>query len=318
MTHSTFDLTIALSQITTSYNTQRAYFRWVDHFLVDACQLKATRGDARLHRMANLPLNTLLEVLNPETLRHWLDKLAQLDHSRQGLDQARATIVTLADLLLEAGHLESTLVEQLHAVPVPSISRNEGQARLLDLKEIKALVLAARNMATSDTQRLRNHLVATMLCTLALRREELSVARWGDLQLDQHQNASLNVRGAGIKSDRIEIPPTLYESLLHWKNMIEAQRRAPASESPIVRRIWKGGRIAKDGLSPDGIWLVIRNASIYAHLDAVTPDDLRRSIAYGMHQDNVPLAQISRILRHRNTLITERILNKLSRDDQED
>lgn len=304
----TFDLTVALPQRTASANTQRAYYRWVDRYLSDVAGLKATRGDERHRRMQNLPMRSLQKHLTPRKLKNWLNRLVEDGQGRQALDQARATIVTLADLLAEANEIERDLAAEIQAVSVPPIRKKETPERLLTPGEILALMDAARDMATSHNQMLRNNVVAIMLCTMALRREELSGAKWGDL-IAKNGQAFLNM-GA---DDLVDMPRPVLSAINRWR----ASLGNPPAYTPLVRRIWKGGRVAKDGLSPDGIWLIIRNAARHAALDHVTPDDLRRSSVANMYRAGMPVEEISRVLRHRSLLITERFLAKLPLDDED-
>lgn len=297
-----FDLTVRFRQYTTSANTQRAYYRWIDRYLHDVAGLKATRGEERLERMRNLPLRSVQKHLTPRKFKNWLNRLAENGQGRQGLDQARATMVTLAHLLAAEHIIDAQLASDIQAVRVPPVPRKASPERLLSADEIRRIMSAAREMATSPTQTLRNDVVAAMLCTMALRREELSVVRWGDLTL--HNGAAMLKLGEHY----VDIPRPVLSKIDRWRQVVQV----PPAGTPLVRRIWKGGRVARAGLSPDGIWLIIRNASQHANLGHVTPDDLRRSAVANMVRNGMPIEEISRLLRHRNVMITERFITKLS------
>jgi integrase len=299
-----FDLTAALPRRTASPNTLRAYYRWVDRYLVDVAGLKETRGDDRIKRMENLPLRSLSKHLSARKLTNWLNRLVDEGQGRQALDQARATIVTLADVLAEANLIESVLAHEIQAVSVPPIKKKETPERLLTPAEVKSIMSASREMATSVNQTLRNNVVATMLCTMALRREELSAAKWRDLQVREGGLVVLDMGSSGY----VDMPRPVLAIIDRWRKAIGT----PEPNSPLIRRIWKGGRVAKAGLSPDGIWLIIRNAAEHASLGHVTPDDLRRSAVANMYNNGMPIEEISRLLRHRSVLITERFLAKLT------
>lgn len=307
---STFNFAEVLPRRTTSPNTQRAYYRWIDRYLVDVGGLKATRGDDRYYRMTRLPLKTLVRTVSARKLTRWLLNLAEEGQGKQGLDQARAAIVTLADFMEMAGWLESETVDALHSVKPPSVDTPPAQMRLLSVTELKQLISAARAIATSENQQVRNHLVSTMLCTMALRRDELSAARWGDIFVQDRQ-ILMQIRGAGIRDDAVEVPRPVIQIADRWRRVLQSGKSKPEPHTPLVRRIWKGGRIAKDGLSPDGIWLIIRDSAQYAGLGHVTPDDLRRSVAAGLRDAGLPIEEISRIMRHRSVPVTERFLSKL-------
>lgn len=303
----TFDLTAALPRRTASPNTQRAYYRWVDRYLADVAGLKETRGDDRRKRMENFPLRSMTKHLTARKLTNWLNRLVKEGQGRQALDQARATIVTVAEILAEANFIETALASEIQAVSVPSIKKKETPERLLTPDEVKSIMGAAREMATSVNQTLRNNVVATMLCTMALRREELSAAKWGDLQIREGGLVALDMGQGGY----VDMPRPVLAIIDRWRNIIGN----PEEGTSLIRRIWKGGRVAKAGLSPDGIWLIIRNAAEHANLGHVTPDDLRRSAVANMYNNGMPIEEISRLLRHRSTLITERFLAKLPISD---
>lgn len=301
----TFDLTQALPQRTPSQNTQRAYYRWVDQYLVDLTGMKPTRGDARLDRMRHLPINRVLPILQPNTLDTWLGLLMEKGHSRQGLDQARAAIVTLGELLCAEDLISDSLFADLKYVSSPPVDIKRRDGVILTRNQLTLLMNTARENSTSHNQMLRNHVAVMMLCTMALRREELSVAKWGDLQR-QGERIVLNIRNT---DGAVEIPAKLLKVLTHWRDAIGE----PTSDSPLVRRIWKGGRIAKDGLSPDGIWLIVKDAAHSANLGHVTPDDLRRSVAGGLRDAGHSIKEISDLLRHKSMIITERYLKRIPR-----
>jgi integrase len=301
----TFDLTAVLPKHTSSPNTQRAYYRWIDRYLADVGHLKPMQGDARLKRMSALTLKLLQRVLTAEKFTSWLQQLAKDQHGRQSLDQARAAIVTLTELAAQANFIGEPLFQAVRAVRVPSIRRAPAPERLLPASELRVLMTAAREMGHSPMQMVRNHLVVTMLCTLALRREELSALKWGDVVV---VNQKVAIK---IEQDALELPRTVLNLIDRWRSMITDSGVAPSPQSPLIRRIWKGGRVAKAGLSPDGIWLVIRDAARHAKLEHVTPDDLRRSVAAGWHKAGIPLHEISQLLRHRSVHVTERFLAKL-------
>jgi integrase len=298
----TFDVTRALPRRTASIHTQRAYYRWIDRFLADVTRKKRTRGKARLKRMQTLSLSMLENHLTPQKLSAWLNILADNGQSRQGLDQARAALVTLADLLADDDLLHPDKAAAIRDVSVPAVERKSTPERLLTPDEIRQIIHAARDMATSHNQMLRNHVIALMLCTMALRREELSTVTWADLHL--HEGHVMLEMNAG---EFVDVPRPVLNMADKWREAIDN----PPAHSPLIRRIWKGGRIAKAGLSPDGIWLIIRNAAKHAGLGHVTPDDLRRSAVANMYRNGLPIEEIQRVLRHRSRTVTERFLARL-------
>ncbi|MFW5771916.1 MAG: tyrosine-type recombinase/integrase [Phototrophicaceae bacterium] len=305
-----FNFALTLPGRASSPHTQRAYFRWVDTYLVDVAGLKPTQAEQRIQRMHTLPVRLLLEVLSPQQLRAWLGMLAQRGHGRQGIEQARAAIVTLADLLAEAEWLDDYTAAAMARVRAPRAEDGQRPGRWLSTGQLRLLMTAAREIATSEAQAVRNDVVVTTLCTMALRREELSAARWGDLSL-QNDRAVLRVHGKGRKVAIIDVPRPVLRALNRWRRLVTPGQLHPLPESALVRRIWKGGRVARLGLSPDGMWLIVDQAAAFAGLGHVAPHDLRRSVAGALYEANVPVDKISRLLRHSSIAITERYLQRL-------
>lgn len=305
-----FDFTLALPGQASSRHTHRAYFRWVDQFLVDTAGMKPTRGAQRLDRMRRLPVRVLEGVLTPAGVRAWLGMLVKRDHGKQGLSQARASIVTLASLMAEAGWLDDYRSAAISRVRIPRAEDGQRPGHWLSTAQLRQLIAAAQQIATSENQLRRNNAVMTILCTMGLRREELSSAKWGDLSI-QNDRPVLMVHGKGRKVAYIDLPRPVIASLDGWRKALYAQNTPPNPESPLIRRLYKGGSISKYGLSPNSVWLIIHQSALTAGLGTVTPHDLRRSVAGALHASSVPIETISRLLRHSSIAVTERYLQKL-------
>jgi integrase len=311
----TFNFALALPGRASSVHTQRAYFRWVDTYLADVAGLKPTKGHARVNRMHSLPIPVLRDALSAPQLRAWLGMLAQRGHGKQGIDQARASVVTLTDLLAEAAWVDDYTAAAMSRVRPPRAEDGQRPGRWLAPNELHVLMQSAQGIATSENQALRNEVVINILCTMALRREELSVARWGDLSL-QNNRPVLRVHGKGRKVATIDVPLAVLRPLSRWRRLVDPGALHPAPETPLVRRIWKGGGIARDGLSTDGIWYIVDRAAEHAGLGHVAPHDLRRSVAGALQESGVSIDIISRLLRHSNVAVTERYLSRLPRPNE--
>jgi len=305
----TFNFFLALPGRASSRHTQRAYFRWIEQYLADIAGLLPAEGEPRRKRMEHLPVETLRQALSAPQLRAWLGTLVGGGHGKQGVNQARAAIVTLGGLMAEAGWLDDYTSAAMGNVRPPSAQEGQRPGRWLSLDEIRLLMTAARDVATSPTQRMRNNLAITMLCTMALRRDELSSVRWGDLTV-QNDRAVLRVRGKGNKSAIIDVPRPVMQALQQWQKAVSPEGR-PLPTSPLLRRVWKRGRVSDQGVTPDGIWLIVSDAAKYAGIGHVAPHDLRRSVAGALQESGVAIDKISRLLRHSNVAVTERYLSRL-------
>ncbi len=307
-----YNFVLALPGRASSAHTQRAYFRWVDAYLVATAGLKPSSGLQRLERMSALPIPLLQKALSAAQLRAWLGGLAQEQHGRQGLNQARAAVLTLASLLAEAGWLDDYTSAAMGNVRIPRAEEGQRAGRWLSAEEIRLLMAAARRMANSDAQRVRNDVVMTLLCTMALRREEVSVLQWRDLSL-QDGRAVLRVHGKGRKVAMIDLPPVVLRALETWRMLAAPGQPRPPDHWPLVVRMYKGGKPSRRALTPEGVWLLVHQAANTAGLGAVAPHDLRRSVAGALHASGVQIDTISRLLRHSSVAVTERYLSKLPR-----
>lgn len=306
----TFDFAAVLAGRASSRHTQRAYARWVDRYLEDVAGLEPTTGWERMHRMRNLPLAALLPGMAPSAVRAWLGWLAEEGQGKQGLTQARAAIVTLAQLLSEAGWIDDYTSAAIGNVRAPAAEDGQRPGRWLSVEQLRQLMRASEAMATSDAQRVRNRVAMSMLCTMALRREELAEARWSDLSTQNGRPVML-VHGKGSKAVYVDVPVVVMEALQTWVGYV-----SPKKGSPLIRRIWRGGHVADRGLSTDALWRIVNAAADEAGLGLVSPHDLRRSVAGALQLSGVPIDTISRLLRHSNVAVTERYLSKLPQQNE--
>ena len=311
-TLATYNFVLSLPGRASSVHTQRAYFRWVDAYLVATGGLQPTAGLGRLERMSALPVVVLQNVLGAPQLRAWLGQLAQEKHGKQGLTQARAAILTLASLLSESGWLPDATSAAMSNVRIPRAEDGQRAGRWLTPEELRQLMAGARRMATTDAQRMRNDVVMTMLCTMALRREEISVLRWRDLSV-QDGRPVLRVHGKGRKVAVIDVPQPVLRALEAWRTVVAPGQTKPQPALPLVVRMFKGGKPGKTALTPEGVWLIVHQAAHAAGIGEVAPHDLRRSVAGALQTSGVSVDTISRLLRHSNVAVTERYLNRLPR-----
>src|SRR5689334_16818270 len=145
----TFNFAALLPGRASSAHTQRAYFRWIDQYLVDIAGMKPTEGQARVMRMSMLPLPVLLDSITASQLRAWLGKLVKAGNGKQGITQAKAAIITLASLLSEAELLDDYTSASLKNVRPPKAEDGQRPGRWLSTEQIKLLIAASRAIATS-------------------------------------------------------------------------------------------------------------------------------------------------------------------------
>lgn len=310
-----FNFAAVLKGRATSAHTHRAYARWIDHYLVDMAGLHPTQGRERRARIEALPLVNLLPALNPTSLRAWLGQLAQAGQGKQALTQARAAIITLASLLSEAGVMDDYTSAAMTNVKMPKAEAGQRQGRWLAVEQVRDLMNAAEAIATSGSQRARNALAIRLLCMMALRREELTEIRWKDLHT-QAGRPVLLVHGKGSKAALVDIPTPVMKAIERWIVYVSPDGKLPDGEGFLIRRVYKGGRVTKAGITADAIWRIVTEAALRANLGRVAPHDLRRSIAGNLELSGVPVETISRLLRHSSIAVTQHYLSRLPRQNE--
>jgi integrase len=307
----TFNFAAALPGRASSRHTERAYFRWVETYLVDVAGWKPSAdGDERAVRMSRLPIQMLQEILFAQQVRAWLGILARRNHGRQGIDQARAALVTLADLVAEAGWIDDLRAAALARVKTPKAETGQRSGRWLTPMQLKAMMVASARIATTPTQAARNLVVMSILCTMALRREELVSARWADLSI-QNNRVVMRVHGKGRKVASLDVPKPVVSALESWRRLCVPVTKGHFPDSMLVRRVWKGGRISSGGMTAEGVLLLVDASAKYAGIGPVAPHDLRRSVAGALYEAKVPMDTINRLLRHSNIAVTERYIKGL-------
>src|SRR5690606_18744629 len=126
----------------------------------------------------------------------------------------------------------------------------------------------------------------------------------------------MQVHGKGRKVATIDIPRPVLRDLDQWRGIVSRSQYPPTQESPLIRRLWKGGRVSRGSLTADGIWWILGETAAYAGIGHVAPHDLRRSVAGALHEAGTPIDKISRLLRHSNIAVTERYLNRLPKANE--
>jgi integrase len=265
--------------------------------------------------MQALPLDRLLPIVNSTSLRAWLGQLVRQRQGKQAINQARAAVLTLASLLAEAGILDDYTAAAMTNVRVPRAETGQRQGRWLSVEQVRALMVAAEEIAHTPAQRARNAVAIRMLCIIALRREELTVLRWKDLHT-QAGRPVLQVHGKGSKSAVVDVPTAVIRAIERWMPYCMYAGQLPEPDSYLVRRVYRGGAVHASGITADAIWRIVKQAAEHAGLGRVAPHDLRRSVAGNLEMSGVPVETISRLLRHSSIAVTQSYLSRLPRQNE--
>lgn len=146
----------------------------------------------------------------------------------------------------------------------------------------------------------RNRLVLMIGTFLGLRREEISLVRWGQFSTDL---SSISIIGKGRKLAQLGVPSQLRDELATWR-----ADGPPCSE--VVLPWFTTDRIPlwHKPISEANVYRVVRQAGARINYPDLAPHDLRRSYAGILEAKGVPLQDISKLLRHSNVGITSTYL----------
>lgn len=234
----------------------------------------------------------------------WLGTLAARGVGQDSLTQARAAVVKGARELWMRGELGRDDYLILKEIETPRAGRGQNPARWLTLAEVQA-VQAELERARTQTMRARNRVLFLLLATLGLRRAEAEGLTWADW-VSRGGREQLRVRGKRSTVAWVDVPPVLSQALQVWRELLlpDAEER-----TPILRRVWKSGKVDAQGMGADAIYRVIRAAGLAAGVGVISPHDLRHTVAELLDQAGVPIEQVSRLLRHSSVEMTRRYQN---------
>ena len=268
----------------TNRHTSRAYERWW----------------ARYQR------DTGTDAITAWTVQQWLQTLARQGLSMSSVRQARAALTKMAKARRLRGMMERddylSLVLEVET-PRPAQPTARRKRRWLTLDELRA-VTGALCAGRTEPARARNRVIALMLGTLGLREQEICAAQWGDLA-----EGRLAVRGKGGSYQVVNVPELLQEALATWRALVQTSGTY-GEDTPIIRRVWKSGKVDGRGLGTSSVYRLVREAGERAGVGVVSPHDLRATVAGLLADAGVPVEDISRLLRHKNQEVTRRYIGR--------
>lgn len=289
--------------------TRSTYFRWIDNFLVTVASYEPSYGEQRKKRMGNLPIKMLVSSLKIVHVRTWINMVASSKRSTSAVVQAKAAIKQLIAAMIEQGHLDPMLLQQVDAVPTPSASVNKTSYRYLSLKEIEDLIQSSLMVATSDHQARRNKLLMLMFCYLLMRPSDIANLRWETISIDESDQTLLFRKPEAHLT--IQAPTSMYFAYQAWRNSFPIPSETSFNSTLLIRAIRQGGLIADQGISPRGILQIVARAASQNNLGEVTPLDIRQSIAQMMVKEKIlSIDVVSRLFGHARGRATVKLFDK--------
>lgn len=179
---------------------------------------------------------------------------------------------------------------------------------------------------------LRDRVALLLGLTAGLRVHEISEITWDKVNLWARQ---LEVDGKGGKIALLPIRPNLQTALEKWRLMCEEANGPDVGRQPVVCHVRMSNFVPAEERST-GEWtvrwsksiasgtlrLLVHRAGARIGRPLLAPHDLRRTYAGLLESRDVPLRQISHLLRHASIAVTERYLEgnpfKNSQEGEED
>jgi len=157
---------------------------------------------------------------------------------------------------------------------------------------------------------IRDKLAVGLLVGAGLRRNEACELRWSDLVRQPHEDTIkfpsgrlvLSIRGKGRKNRSVPVSENLARLLMRWRDIVGGD------DDSLVLRALGMNREPTDSLSTVALFHLVRRAGENIGKPSLAPHDLRRSYAQIGWNKGLKLTEISRLLGHSNTSVTERYL----------
>jgi site-specific recombinase XerD len=140
--------------------------------------------------------------------------------------------------------------------------------------------------------------VLAVLLGAGLRRSQLAGLGCERIQERDGRWVIVDLLGKQGRIRSVPIPLWTYAAIVRWKSA------AGISEGPVFRSVTRSGCVTPRQLSPQGVFMIVKNYADQLQVVA-RPHDLRRSFAKLAHNGEAPLEQIQLSLGHASVVTTE-------------
>ncbi len=211
---------------------------------------------------------------------------------------ANKILAALRGVLKEAWQLEFMTSEDYHRA---RNVKNIKDTTLLRGRALKPGESVAIQAACADDNRLAALRDAALLAVMqgaGLRRSEVVALDLADYDADA---GVLRVRrGKGNKDRRVPLASSAAPTLEEWL----AERGAWAG--PLFCQTRKGNTVVRERLSPQAVYKTVQRRATAAHVQEVTPHDLRRTFISNLLDAGVDLSTSSELAGHSDPRTTKR------------
>jgi integrase len=247
--------------------------------------------------------------VNPLDYKQLGDYAAELKSSRKAFLKYGLKVV-LNDVMLK---MKSSATPQNVAAIQAAIMRIEAMDEAIVVpvhKGVKAHIWLTNKQVKEMTSFCGNDqkgradwIILSILVGAGLRREEMSGLKFDAIKTQPSGESIryvLAVKGKGAKDRIVPISNTLAKKMLAWKDEVGGGN---------VGRALGRNKKLRNSISAKGIFNIVRHYGALIGLPELASHDLRRTFAQIAIDNNVPLAQVSLLLGHKDIKTTMRYLN---------
>lgn len=140
----------------------------------------------------------------------------------------------------------------------------------------------------------RDAAIIAVLYACGLRRAEVAGLDAGDVDLE---GSRLTIRGKGNKVRSVPVGAA-WQRLRAWTDIQDSD------DGPLFVRVWRGGALSVQRLTPQGIYHILRKRADQAGVKPFTPHDLRRTYAGDLLDAGADISTVQQMMGHANTSTT--------------
>lgn len=213
------------------------------------------------------------------------------------VNQALAAVRKLAAEAAEGGLLARDVAQGIATVKGAAV-RGVRSGNWLEKAQAQALIHAPD---VSTLAGLRDRALLSLLIGGGLRREEAARLRLEDVQQRAGRWVIVDLTGKHGRVRTVPLPAFAKAAMDAWTEA------AGIASGVILRPVDKGGRVGAGGMTPQALYLRVREVAAVIGT-VIAPHDLRRTFAQLARQGGAALEQIQLSLGHASIATTERYL----------
>lgn len=188
---------------------------------------------------------------------------------------------------------QMTADEYQHAIDIKNVHRtNTVPGRMLEEDEIKALF---RTCDEPSLLNIRDKALLSVMLNTGIRRSELIMVDMGDF--DPDAGIIMIRHGKQHQIRETYLPASAVKAVSTWIEM--AAKQIKISETmPLFLPLKKNGKLTVRRMTSQAFYLIIRQRSIDAGIDEISPHDFRRTLISTLLEKGADISIVSTLVGH--------------------